>query len=108
MSIITKLKTVRDALNDVHDNVNHYSSAARSNEYIVWSEDGEGDSLHLDNSKNTQIITGTIDFYTTEEYSPVIDRIQKSLENHGITYALNSVQYEETTQFIHYEWRFEI
>lgn len=108
MSVITKLKTVRDALNDVHDNVNHYSSDSRGNEYIVWSEDGEGDSLHLDNSKNPQIITGTIDFFTTEEYSPVIDRIQKSLENSGITYVLNSVQYEDTTQYIHYEWRFEI
>lgn len=108
MSVITKLKTVRDALNAVHDNVNHYSSDSSSNEYIVWSEDGEGNSLHLDNSKNTQIITGTIDFFTTEEYSPVIDDIQNALKDADISYVLNSIQYEETTQFIHYEWRFEI
>lgn len=108
MNITAKLKKIRNVLNLVHDNVNHYVSDGRYKEYIVWMEDGEGSSLHLDNNKNMQTITGTIDFFTKEEYSPVIDSIQKELEKAGISYVLNSVQYEETTQFIHYEWRFEI
>ena len=79
-----------------------------SGPYIVWMEDGEGDSLHLNDKKNEQVITGTIDLFTKDEYDQLIDDIQNALSEADISFILNSVQYEEETEFIHYEWRFEI
>lgn len=108
MSVIMKLKTVRDALKDVCNNVYHYEADTKSNTYIVWAEDGEGDSRHLDNCKEHQVISGTIDLFTIEEYSKLIDDIQAGLSKAGISFVLNSVQYESDTHYIHYEWRFEI
>ena len=50
-----------------------------------------------------------MDFFTLDEYDAIIDEIQDSLEgNEGLSWNLNSVQYEEDTKFIHYEWIFEV
>lgn len=108
MSVVIKLKKIRDALLNVSDVVGHYTFSKNMNEYIVWAEDGEGDSLHLNDQKNEQTITGTIDLFTKNEYSETIDKIQEALNKSRISFVLQSVQYEEETKYIHYEWRFEI
>ena len=108
MSVVIKLKKIRDALLNVSDAVGHYTFSKNMNEYIVWAEDGEGDSLHLNDQKNEQTITGTIDLFTKNEYSETIDKIQEALNKSRISFVLQSVQYEEETKYIHYEWRFEI
>ena len=43
MSVVSKLKTVRDALTQVTENVFHYEAENKNGPYIVWMEDGEGD-----------------------------------------------------------------
>ena len=108
MSVVSKLKTVRDALTQVTENVFHYEAENKNGPYIVWMEDGEGDSLHLNDRKNEQVITGTVDLFTKDEYDQLIDDIQNALSGADISFILNSVQYEEETEFTHYEWRFEI
>lgn len=108
MSVVIKLKKIRDALLTVSDDVGHYTFSKNTNEYIVWSEDGEGDSLHLNDQKNEQTITGTVDLFTKNEYSETIDKIQEALNKSRISFVLQSVQYEDETKYIHYEWRFEI
>lgn len=108
MSVILKLKTVRDALKDICDDIYHYEADCESDTYIVWAEDGEGDSCHFDNRKENQVISGTVDLFTTEEYSELIDEIQTALSESDISFMLNSVQYENETRYIHYEWRFEL
>ena len=108
MSVVIKLKKIRDALLYVSDAVGHYTFSKNMNEYIVWAEDGEGDSLHLNDQKNEQTITGTIDLFTKNEYSETIDKIQEALNKSRISFVLQSVKYEEETKYIHYEWRFEI
>ena len=42
------------------------------------------------------------------EYDELIDKIQDALNKNCISFNLNSVQYEDETGYIHYEWRFEI
>lgn len=108
MNLTIKLKKVRDALNNINVSVCHYDGADKSKDYIVWAESGEADSFHSDNRKDDQVITGTIDFFTKTEYSSVIDDIQEELNNANISFSLNSVQFEEETRFIHYEWIFEV
>ena len=54
-----------------------------------------------------QIIHGTIDFFTKTEYHKTIDDIQAALTaSPRIGWNLSSVQYEDETNLIHYEWEF--
>lgn len=108
MSLLTKLRKIRDALNVLDADVGHYEHKGNKKKYIVWSEDGEGDSLHTDNEKDIQVLSGTVDLFTRDEYDPLIDAVQETFEKNGISYKLISVQYEEETKYIHYEWRVEV
>lgn len=107
-SLTTKLKKVRDVLLSTCSNVYHYESNNPQGTYIVWMENGEGNSLSVDDEKNIQVITGTIDMFTKNEYDKLIDDLQESLDSNKISYRLESVQYEEDTEYIHYSWRFEV
>lgn len=105
-----KLQKIRDALVSVEGLiVYHYWHPNLNAPYCIWQEDGEGDSLHTNNHKAEQVITGTIDYFTRTEFDENFENIQKvlnELENCG--WMLNSVQYEDETNLIHYEWAFQI
>lgn len=111
-SLQRNLKTIRDALNDTSakGRVYHYTRPAdTTSAWIVWQEDGENQSFNTDNQKKEQQIHGTIDCYSLTEYDPLFDEIQEALnalENVG--WNLMSVQYEDETNLIHYEWEFNI
>ena len=99
---------IKEALLRVDVEVFHYYALHQSDRYVVWAEDGEGAELAADNRKIGQVLSGTIDFFTRTENDPAIVEIQMALENAEISYYLNSVQYEEETGYIHYEWRWEV
>lgn len=102
------LDKLEKALLKVTDDVYHYEALKKTNHYIVWSEDGSGKDLSANNRKQIQVIQGTIDLYTQMEDDPYIDQIQKELNEAGISWSLNSVQYDDDTKYIHYEWVFEV
>nr|DAV78637.1 MAG TPA: hypothetical protein [Caudoviricetes sp.] len=87
---------------------NAISHAARvkSERYFVWQEDGSND-LAGDNGHGERAMTGTTDLYTKQELDPWADALGESFDAHGISWALNSVQYEADTGFYHYEWVWE-
>lgn len=103
-----KLTDLRDALLEVTSNVYHYEAWAKPDKYIVWAEDGEADSLNTDDQKTEQVIQGTIDYFTKMEYDPNFELIQAKLNSINMSWKLNSVQYEEDTGYIHYEWIWEM
>lgn len=74
--------------------------------YLVWMEDGSNDLL-ADNVHAEKICQGTIDLYTNQENDPMMESVPEALEGIGAAYYLNSVQYEEDTGLIHYEWVWE-
>lgn len=87
----------------------HYEAHKKSDRYIVWAEDGEGESLDADNHKEIQTITGTIDFFSKTENDVVVSQIQTVLNSFDdVAWSLNSVQYEEDTGFIHHEWVWQV
>ncbi len=102
-----KIYRIRDALLTVSKDVYHFEALKKKDKYIVWAEDGEGNSEHADNKKN-QVIQGTIDYFTKDDADPVVEEIQEALELYEISYKLNSVQYEDETEYIHYEWIWEV
>ena len=112
------MKSIEKLLRGVHEELNkiegvdfyHYRRPANvKSEYGIWAEDGELSSFSGDNIKLEQQIHGTVDFYTLKEFNPVLDSIQDALEAvaHG-HWMLNSVQYEDETNLIHYEWDFTV
>lgn len=102
------LETLQAALAALTERTYHYFAAPNSSPpYIVWMEDGDNDltanNIHAERSYN-----GSIDLYTKSESDDLMAEIPHALENIGAAYYLNSVQYEEETGLIHYEWIFEV
>ena len=104
----SKIKIIRNTLLKVSDNVGHYEAVEKNDKYIVWAEDSEGSSVEGDNRKENQSIQGTIDYFTRTEFDPMVDDIQEALIDAEISFYLNSVQYEDKTKYIHYEWVWDV
>lgn len=106
MSLVSKIKKIRDALNLIEGlKVYHIQKPASVKApYAIWQEDSEGQSHYADNSKAEQVIEVTIDYYTMTEYDAMIDTIQNALNDEQMAWILNSFQYEEETKLLHYEW----
>lgn len=107
MSFQSRLANLHAELKKDIPNSYHYWRANLQPPFLVWAEDGEGSALHTDDEKSEQSIHGTIDYFTKTEFDTTVDTIQNTLN--GLTaWRLNSVQYEEDTNTIHYEWEFEV
>lgn len=102
-----RLQDLRDELLSLRHPVFHYFAHQQPDQYIVWAEDGQGQAGHGDNSMTTQTIQGTIDYFTKTEFDSTFNQIQEKLNTLDLAWRLNSVQYEEDTKYIHYEWVFE-
>lgn len=109
MSIISKVKKVRDALLTLNCDVYHYTrNDSKASKYIIWMEQGQGNGLQLNDKKDEQSISGTIDFYTKDEYDSIVDEIQDALNVNYISFTLTDIQYEEENDIIHYTWEWEL
>lgn len=104
MSLQSKLRQIGEALAEVTENTFHYWRPVKDVPCILWAESGEGTSFNADNHKAEQNIVGTCDLYTKTEFDPLVDAVQAVLDGLDLTWRLASVQYEEDTNLIHYEW----
>lgn len=103
-----RLNNVRNALLTVTQNVGHYKAYKKADKYIVWAEDGADEALHADNTLTAQAISGTVDYFTKEENDSNVRAISNALTSAGIPHRMNSIQFEDLTGYIHYEWKWEI
>lgn len=109
MSLISKQKKIRDCFSALECNVYHYWRSKKEFPCVVWAEDSESSSFHANNEKQEQVIHGTVDYFTRREYDETADVIQNNMNRaQGVSWRLNSVQYEDDTNMIHYEWEFEV
>ena len=88
--------------------VYHFTAHEQKDKYIVWAEDTQGNALWADNKMDEQSFQGTIDFFTREEDDQHFNDIQNALNDAEISFRLSSVQHEDDTGYIHYEWIFEV
>jgi hypothetical protein len=102
------LQSLKSLLLTIGPPVFHYFASGQTGNYIVWAEDGEGASGHADGQKTTQIIQGTIDYFTKTEFDPIMEQIQEKLNGSDIAWRLSSIQHEKDTGYIHYEWVWEV
>lgn len=106
--MFSELQKIKTMLLSVTENVYHYTAPKQDGSYIVWAEDMESNAILGDNKKQNQIIQGTIDLYTKEEFDPRVQLIQQGLNQNEVSFVLNSIQHEEETGYIHFEWLFEV
>jgi hypothetical protein len=108
MTLTKKLKEIHDFHVSVGIPVDHYWRPVKHKEHwMIWAETGEGDSFHADNGKKEQVIQGSTHVYTHKEFDPVLDAVQTMFDGAGLSWVLTSVQYEDETNTIHYEWTWE-
>lgn len=101
-----RFDALKTALMTVGVPVGHFKVSKQKNKYIVWAEDGQGESQWGDGRMTRQAVQGTIDYFTKTEYDPNVEKIQEAI-NGVVSWRLNSIQYEDETGFIHYEWVWE-
>jgi hypothetical protein len=103
------LNNLKDLLLTIGPPVFHYFATGQTGNYIVWAEDGEGDTVHADGQKVERALTGTIDYFTKTENDPVVQQIEAALDSDdGLAWKLNSIQHEHDTGYIHFEWVWEL
>lgn len=107
-SLQTRLKAIGDALAELTARCYHYYRPKMDPPYIVWAEDSEASSLQADDHKAEQAVSGWVDYYTLTEYDPICDQIQETLNGLPVAWRLDSVDYEEETNLIHYSWHIEV
>ena len=108
MSLQQNLKRIHQMHESLDCPAFHYWRPIKGEEHwCIWYEEGEADSFHSDDHKMEQNIQGRTHVYTHVEYDPVLDSVQDMLDELCVSWALNSVQFEEDTNTIHYEWIWE-
>jgi len=105
---MTNLEVLKNALLTVTQNVGHYEAREKTDAYIVWAEDNQADSVWADGRMQEQAVEGTVDYFTKTENDTSVQSIQNALNDAGVSFRLNSIQYETDTGYIHYEWTFQV
>lgn len=86
----------------------HYWRPEMQAPFVVWGEDGEDSAIDANDRKEEQAITGFLDYYTKVEYDERVDAIQAILYDlqgeAPFGWRLDSVQYEDETNLIHFQW----
>lgn len=83
-------------------------SEAPTGDYGVYTPDGAND-LEADDTHAEQAITGTVDYFTRSDGTAAKNAIEAALDSvEGLAWALNSVQYERDSGYLHLEWAFEV
>lgn len=103
---MTWYETIIAAHTEVTKAVSH-GQRLKSSRYFVWQEDGAND-LETDGAHTDGAVQGTTDLFTKQEFDPWADALGESLSSYGVSWYLNSVQFEEDTGFWHYEWVWEV
>lgn len=103
-----RLDMIKNALLSVSENVFHFHAPPNQNpDYIVWAEDGIR-NFQANNKQNETTITGTIDLFTKNQNSSLVNSISEELNKIPAAWYLNSIQREPETGLLHYEWVFEV
>lgn len=102
------LEALKQALSALTEQTYHYYVAPGTPPpYIVWAEDSDND-LAANNIHAERCYEGTVDLFTRDEGDTLISAIPAALESIEAAYYLNSVQYEEETGLIHFEWVWQV
>ena len=103
MSYRERLESIGTALAAAVPNTYHYCRPNLQPPFCIWAEES-GNGFTADNKTAEHALTGTVDYFSKQEYDPAPDAIESTLSGLGLIWELNSVQYEDETELIHHEW----
>lgn len=102
------LNDIKTALTATGYKFAHYAwSRAPDGDYGVYAEDGAND-LNADGEHAEKALQGTVDYFTRDDTGTPKATIEAALEGLNVPWYLNTIQYEDDTGYIHYEWVFEV
>lgn len=78
-------------------------SPAPADNYGVIAIDGQN-AFRAGDKLAEKVPEGTIDWFTRSPASTMPGEVESLLDRLGASWYLNSVQYEEDTGLLHYEW----
>lgn len=108
MTLQKKLNQFGKTLAGLPVSVFHFRRSKMSPPYVVWQEEGEGESFLAENGRAEPVIAGSLDYYTKTEYDPVVEQINLLLEQVADAWELVTALYEEETHLMHYSWDWEL
>ena len=86
----------------------HYAWSVRpSGDYGVWGEDS-ATSVWADGKLCERSTQGTVDLFADDDGGFAKELIESALNSVDCSWYLNSIQYENDTRLLHYEWVFEV
>ena len=105
----SKLKEFAELLRYTSTNeIYHYdATGGKGDRYIVWQEEGESDSLFLDNQHDEIILKGSLDIYTKVEFDDLVDDVIDLFNANGVPFNIISIEYETNSSYIHYSFDWE-
>lgn len=107
MSLTTKLERLSSGFSQLGGYVYHHHRPDLEFPCIVWAEES-GNEFGADGDVAEQGLHGTLDYFTPNDIDPMIDRIQNQFRAMALGWRLESVQYEEDTGLVHWEWSWEV
>lgn len=108
MTLQSRLAELASEFKSISSVIHHYKRVETSAPFGVWAEQFETNSDFADNWKTTQGINVQLDYFTQTEFDPVIDSLQAYMNENGYPWNLDSVQFEDDTNLIHYSWSLTI
>lgn len=100
--LISLLKTLTDKL------YHHTAPPNAVPPYIVYGEQGQGEILSADDQQDGYSMTVTVDIFSKKGKEPLFKQVYDTLNDNYISFYLKSVQYEEDTGLIHYEYETDV
>lgn len=82
-------------------------SHAPARDYGVFAEDWEN-VLTADDQHQETAVQGTVDYFTRDASGAPKTAIEQALGSFTCSWRLESIQFEEDTGYIHYEWVVEV
>ena len=85
----------------------HYFRSQKTYPCAIWQEDS-AELFRADNQADEIRMSGTLDYFTREEFDTAIDDLISAFTGNGVHWSIESIQFEEETNLIHYEfgWRY--
>lgn len=99
-----KPNDIKTALLTLTPEVYHYFARANNRmAYVVWQEDSTQD-FYGDNRTAEHGWSMSVDLFTKTENDPLMESIPELFDGLGVPYRVESVDYEDDTQYIHVTW----
>lgn len=83
-------------------------STSPGTDYGAALLDGSAETVWADDAMQEQALSGSVHLFTRDAGRNQMLCVQSALSRAGVSWRLNSIQYEEDTRLTHYEWVFEL